>query len=67
MEIRTNFKPDNRLINILECRQMIPVAASTWWSGVSKGIYPKPIRLGGNTFWRYSDVLDVVEGRYKHQ
>lgn len=63
MEIRSTFKPDNRLINILECRQMVPVANSTWWAGVRDGTFPKPVKIRGNTFWRYSDVLNVVEGK----
>lgn len=41
---------------------IIPVSKSTWWDGVARGIYPKPIRWsGGITVWRKADILDFCE------
>ena len=28
---------------------IIPISKSSWWDGISKGKYPKPIKLGENT------------------
>src|SRR6478736_365486 len=34
----------------------IPVSASRWWAGVRAGEFPKPVKLGGRTVWRVSDI-----------
>jgi len=57
-----NFELEDRLLKIDECRQIIPVACSTWWKGIKDGHFPKPVKIGGNTFWRYSDIMKVVQG-----
>ena len=28
---------------------IIPISKSSWWDGISRGKYPKPIKLGENT------------------
>ncbi len=56
------FGADDRLLKIKECLKVIPVAQSTWWAGIKDGRFPKPVKIGGNTFWRYSDVMKVVQG-----
>ena len=53
---------DDRLLKIGECLKIIPVAQSTWWARVKDGHFPKPVKISGNTFWRYSDVMKVVRG-----
>lgn len=46
---------------------IIPVSPASWWNGVKKGIYPKPLKLGPRTtVWAASDILDLVE-RFKKQ
>jgi len=54
----------DRLLKIRECLKIVPVAQSTWWARVKDGCFPKPVKIGGNTFWRYSDVMKVVRGDY---
>lgn len=42
---------------------LVPVCASTWWSGVKSGRYPPPSRaLGANiTAWRVEDIRALIE------
>jgi prophage regulatory protein len=41
---------------------MIPVSASSWWSGVKSGRYPQPIKLSARTtVWKLSDILELME------
>jgi prophage regulatory protein len=56
------FGIGDRFLKIGDCLKIIPVAQSTWWAGVKVGRFPKPIKIGGNSFWRYSDVMKVVQG-----
>lgn len=58
------FGADDWFLKIEECLKIIPVAKSTWWAGTKDGRFPKPVKLGGNTFWRYSDLMKVVRGDY---
>jgi predicted DNA-binding transcriptional regulator AlpA len=37
------------------------VSEATWWRLHSAGRVPAPVRLGGRTLWRRSDVLAFVE------
>ena len=51
-----------RLRQIIHPHGPIPVSASSWWSGVKKGIYPQPIKLGPRiTAWRKSDIEALVK------
>lgn len=41
---------------------IIPVSKSTWWDGVKKGIYPKPVKLGERTTcWRVEDIRALID------
>lgn len=35
---------------------LIPVSASAWWEGCRQGRWPKPIKIGGATFWRVEEL-----------
>lgn len=40
---------------------LIPVSKSTWWDGVKKGRYPKPIKLGTRAVaWRVEDIRTLI-------
>ena len=42
---------------------IIPISKSSWWDGISKGKYPKPIKLGENTtVWREDDIRKFIDG-----
>ena len=41
---------------------IIPISKSSWWGGISKGKYPKPIKLSENTtVWREDDIRKLIE------
>jgi prophage regulatory protein len=41
---------------------LIPVSASTWWSGVRSGRFPKPVKLGPRiTAWQISSIKQLIE------
>jgi hypothetical protein len=40
----------------------IDIAPSTWWLWVRAGKAPAPVRRGGCTFWRRSDIEQFVRG-----
>jgi len=48
---------DIKLIRLKQVLEIIPVSRSTWLDGVTKKIYPAPVRFGKRvTAWRYSDI-----------
>ena len=41
--------------------KIIPVSKSSWWSGISKGIYPKGVKLSQRTTaWRVEDIQKLI-------
>jgi len=50
------------LLRLPDVLERFPVSKSKWWDGVSKGEYPKPIRLGSRcTMWREEDIDKLIE------
>ena len=40
---------------------IIPISKSSWWNGVRKGKYPKPVKLGENTtVWHEDDIRELI-------
>jgi len=39
---------------------LIPLAKSTWWAGVKSGRFPKPVKIGGATAWKASDIAELI-------
>ena len=40
---------------------IIPISKSSWWNGVRKGKYPKPVNLGENTtVWHEDDIRELI-------
>ncbi len=40
---------------------IIPIGKSTWWDGIKKGRFPKPVKLGPRTTaWRAEDIYALV-------
>ena len=55
----THIETFMRLQQVLS---VIPVSRSTWYRGVSSGIYPKPVKLSENIVaWKSSDIARVVQ------
>lgn len=46
-----------RLLRLPQVLDRIPVSKSTWWAGIRKGIFPRPVKLSPRTTaWRESDI-----------
>lgn len=40
---------------------IIPIGKSTWWDGIKKGRFPKPVKLGPRTTaWRVEDIRTLL-------
>ena len=57
-----DFKDDKaKLIRLPQVLKLVPVSRSTWWEGVRKGIYPKPVKLGPKiTCWLLADIRNLI-------
>jgi predicted DNA-binding transcriptional regulator AlpA len=41
---------------------LIPVKRTSWYAGIKRGDYPKPVRIGPRLVaWRSSDIRKLVE------
>lgn len=53
--------PEDAVIRLPDVLRLFPVGKSTWWDGIRKGVYPKPIELGPRARgWRLGDVLALT-------
>jgi predicted DNA-binding transcriptional regulator AlpA len=58
-----NAIPDSSLLRLEQVLQLIPISKSTWYAGVRKGIYPKPIKLSEGsraTFYRAMEIKEFL-------
>jgi predicted DNA-binding transcriptional regulator AlpA len=54
-----------RLNSIIGKGGVLPLSAATWWSGVRKGYYPPPVRLGPRiTAWKVSDIEALIQNGF---
>ncbi len=53
--------PEDGLLRLWEVLSFLPIKKSTWYDGIAKGIYPKPVRLGRATCWRARDIRRLIE------
>jgi len=52
----------NALLRLMQVLELVPVAPSTWWSGVKSGLFPRPLKLGRRTScWRARDILALID------
>ena len=43
---------------------LIPVGKTSWWEGIRKGRFPKPIKLTKRiTVWRVEDIRNLINGK----
>ena len=43
---------------------LIPVGKTSWWEGIRKGKFPKPIKLTKRiTAWRVEDIRNLINGK----
>jgi prophage regulatory protein len=58
----------NQIVGNKNCHPIIPISKSSWWAGVKKGIYPKPIKLSKRTtVWKISDIRKIIDGVNCHE
>ena len=48
-------------------RGLLPISASSWWSGVASGRYPKPIKLSARTTCWYAHEVLALAGKHGDQ
>lgn len=54
--------PDTGYVRLPTVLHHIPVSKSTWWDGVKRGRFPKPIKLSERcTAWRAEDIHDLIK------
>lgn len=39
---------------------LVPVSRSTWYEGVKKGKFPKPVYCGRSAMWKVSDIRRLL-------
>lgn len=62
MQIKENLLPEIGFIRIKEVLKIFPIGKSTWWDGVKKGKFPKPVKLGERiTAWKVDDIRDLIK------
>ena len=58
----TGFLRENQILGSKETPAIIPVSRTTWWMGIRKGIYPKPVKISARTTaWKVEDIRALVE------
>ena len=54
-------KPD-RLLRLSAVLNRVAVGRSTWYKGVTEGLYPKPLKIGKRAAaWRESEIEGLIE------
>jgi predicted DNA-binding transcriptional regulator AlpA len=49
--------PETGFVRLKLILEYLPIGKSTWWDGVKKGRFPKPVKLGPRTTaWRAEDI-----------
>lgn len=53
---------DRALLRLPEVLEFLPICRSSFYNGIKKGYYPRPVRLGARTSaWRASDIAELIE------
>lgn len=53
--------PAKILVPAAEAASMLSMGKSTFWREVARGTVPAPVKIGGLTRWRVSDLLRFVQ------
>lgn len=58
---KSQLLPETGFLRLPEVLRYIPVGKTTWWNGVKRGRYPKPVKLGTRiTAWRAEDIHTLI-------
>jgi predicted DNA-binding transcriptional regulator AlpA len=52
-----------RFLRLPQVLERIPVSKSTWWAGIRKGIFPKPVKLSARTSAWLESEIDAIGNR----
>ena len=53
--------PAAGFLRLPEVLRIIPVSRASWWAGVAKGYYPKPVKLSANTTaWSVDSIRELI-------
>ena len=55
-----NSFPEEGLVRLNQILAVFPISRAGWWAGVKAGKYPASIKHGGCTFWRASDIWELI-------
>lgn len=56
-----NTLPEIGFVRLKDILKVFPVSKSTWWLGVKKGQYPKPVKLSSKiTAWKAEDIHQLI-------
>jgi excisionase family DNA binding protein len=55
------------LLNVREGADYLGISVPTFWRWISKGLLPKPIKLGGLSRWLKSDLVAFVAAAKAHR
>ena len=64
---KENNQIQERLIRLEEVLSIIPVGKSTWYAGINKGVFPKPVKIFNRSLWRMSEIMEIVENGIKEK
>jgi len=54
--------PDTGFVRLHQILTVIPIGKSSWWDGVKKGRFPKPIKLSERcTAWKVEDIKNLIK------
>jgi len=51
----------DQLIRDTEGAELLGASVSTFWRRVSDGTIPRPIKIGGMSRWKRSEIQDVID------
>lgn len=51
----------DRLISDLEAADLLSCSRSTIWRWAKSGTLPRPLRIGGASRWRFSDLQTLID------
>ena len=55
---------NDKLLRLNQVLELVPVSASTWWTGCREGRFPEPLHISKRvTAWKASDVKRVLNGK----
>ena len=53
-----------RLLRLPQVLDLYPVGRSTWYEGVRKGVYPRPVRISRRSVgWPAERIHELIKGR----